>query len=78
MCFPKDIKQRVVWAYLHNYTFFYATVIHSERLRDIKNGLPKKCLDAALLPLAPPPHYTQNHSHVLKVMYEFLCLLGIQ
>lgn len=78
MCFPKDIKQRVVWAYLHNYTFFCATVIHSERLRDIKNGLPKKCLDAALLPLAPPPHYTQNHSHVLKVMYEFLCLLGIQ
>ena len=53
MCFPKDIKQRVVWAYLHNYTFFCATVIHSERLRDIKNGLPKKCLDAALLPLAP-------------------------
>lgn len=78
MCFPKDIKQRVVWAYLHDYTFFCATVIHSERLRDIKNGLPKKCLDAALLPLAPPPHYTQNHSHVLKVMYEFLCLLGIQ
>lgn len=78
MCFPKDIKQGVVWAYLHNYTFFCATVIHSERLRDIKNGLPKKCLDAALLPLAPPPHYTQNHSHVLKVMYEFLCLLGIQ
>ena len=53
MCFPKDIRQRVVWAYLHNYTFFCATVIHSERLRDIKNGLPKKCLDAALLPLAP-------------------------
>lgn len=62
MCFPKDIKQRVVWAYLHNYTFFCATVIHSERLRDIKNGLPKKCLDAALLPLAPP---TSLHSEPL-------------
>ena len=80
VCFPKDIEYWVICTYSCKFIFYRTTVIRSESLLYLENGIRKKRLHVALLTLPYPspsqkhiPNFILSHLYASKVMmYEFL------